>query len=151
MFIKIYTFGKQKKSELSQLKERYLIMLSKWNVEVVELKESKLGSVKNKKEADFKTLQKKLDPSYLPILLDEKGFEYSSLQLAEKLNKLSLEGFKLAICMGGPFGFLDEDKLFFKEKIALSQLTLTHEMAEIILLEQLYRSFTILNNKDYHY
>lgn len=151
MFIKIYTFGKQKKSELLQLKERYMIMLSRWNVELIELKESKIGNVKNKQEADFKTFKKKLDPNYFPILMDERGNEFTSINLAEKLEKMNFEGLKIAFCLGGPFGFTEEDKHFFKEKIALSKLTMTHEMAEIILLEQLYRSFTILNNKDYHY
>lgn len=151
MFIKIYTFGKQKKSELLQLKERYMIMLSKWNVEIIELKESKFGNVRNKQEADFKTFRKKLDQNFFPILMDERGNEFTSINLAEKLEKMNLEGLKIAFCLGGPFGFTEEDKHFFKEKIALSKLTLTHEMAEIILLEQLYRSFTILNNKDYHY
>ena len=151
MFIKIYTFGKQKKSELFQLKERYMIMLSKWNVEFIELKESKFGNAKSKQEADFKTFRKKLDQNFFPILMDERGTEFTSVNLAKKLEKMNLEGLKIAFCLGGPFGFTEEDKNFFKEKIALSKLTLTHEMAEIILLEQLYRSFTILNNKDYHY
>lgn len=151
MYIRIYLFGKQNKSSLKDLQEKYLILLSKWNVSIVFLKESKVGEVKDKQKADFETLVKNLDSNYIPVLLDERGKFPSSVEFSQFLDEKAVNSEKLAFCLGGPFGFREEDKNFFKYKIGLSKMTLTHEMAEIILLEQLYRSFTILNNKKYHY
>ena len=151
MYIKVYTFGKQNKSSLKDLQAKYLILLSKWNVDLIFLKESKIGEVSDKQKADFETLQKFIDPNYTPVLMDERGDFLTSVQFSNFLEDSAVNSKKLAFCLGGPFGFREEDKSFFKHKLGLSKMTLTHEMAEIILLEQLYRSYTILNNKKYHY
>ena len=151
MYIKVYTFGKQSKSSLKDLQEKYLILLSKWNVDLIFLKESKIGEIKDKQKADFETLKKFIDPNFVPVLMDEQGEYLNSHQFSDFLEDKAINSEKIAFCLGGPFGFREEDKVFFKKKIGLSKMTLTHEMAEIILLEQLYRSFTIQNNKKYHY
>jgi len=151
LYIKIYLFGKQNKTSLKDLQEKYLILLSKWNIDLIFLKESRIGNVQEKQRADFETLKQKVDTSLHLVLLDERGLELTSKEFSSFLEDKAVNSEKIAFVMGGPFGFREEDKDYFKYKLALSRMTLTHEMAEIILLEQLYRSFTILNNKQYHY
>ena len=150
MYIKLYYFGKLKNKSLLDLKQKYLILLSAWNVQLIELKESKIKDVSRKRQEDFKILKKNLDPNYKAILLDEKGRTLTSQELANDLEAASFSGDKLSFIIGPTFGFEKEHKVGF-QTLALSKMTFTHEMAQIILLEQLYRSFSILNNKSYHY
>ncbi len=128
-----------------------MILLSAWNVELVELKESKIKDRAKKQAEDFRILKKHLNPNYKNILLDEKGEQITSQGFALQIESASFEGQKLAFVIGPTFGFSEADKREFQHKIALSKMTFTHEMSQIILLEQLYRSFTIINNKSYHY
>ena len=117
MYIKVYTFGKQNKSSLKDLQAKYLILLSKWNVDLIFLKESKIGEVSDKQKADFETLQKFIDPNYTPVLMDERGDFFTSLQFSNFLEDSAVNSQKLAFCLGGPFGFREEDKTFFKYKL----------------------------------
>lgn len=151
MYIKIYYFGKLKNQSLKELKQKYLILLSAWNVDMIELKESKIKDVPKKQTEDFKILSKNLNKNYKAILLDERGKNMTSQNFANSLEEASFAGQKTAFIIGPTFGFQEEDKSIFNEKIGLSKMTFTHEMAQIILLEQLYRAFSIINNKSYHY
>jgi 23S rRNA (pseudouridine1915-N3)-methyltransferase len=80
-------------------------------------------------------------------LLDERGEELTSVELAQKLEKLSQP---LVLVIGGSLGF-SEELLNYYPKLALSKLTFLHEMTRVILLEQIYRAITIIKGKDYHH
>ena len=84
------------------------------------------------------------------IALDRSGKAYGSEELASHIEKLSLTHDRLTFVVGGPLGLskgvLDQSHEIF----SLSRLTLTHEMSRLVLLEQLYRAFTIINNEKYH-
>lgn len=89
--------------------------------------------------------------SYL-ILLDEKGKQLTSPQLATFLNQRMVSGLReLAIAVGGAFGFDESLKQEAGQLLSLSRLTFTHQMARLILAEQLYRAMTILRNEPYHH
>lgn len=89
--------------------------------------------------------------SYL-VLLDEKGKQLSSPQLATFLNQRMVSGLKeLAIAVGGAFGFDESLKQEAGQLLSLSRLTFTHQMARLVLAEQLYRAMTILRNEPYHH
>jgi 23S rRNA (pseudouridine1915-N3)-methyltransferase len=84
------------------------------------------------------------------ILLSEDGRLQTSNQMAETL-RAQLEQFgHLVFLIGGPIGFDEAVKAAAHDKWALSPLTFTHELARVILLEQLYRAFTILHGEPYH-
>lgn len=86
------------------------------------------------------------------ILLDEKGKEYSSVKFAGLLQAKMNAGIKdLVFMTGGPYGFSDRIYARAHEKMALSQMTLPHQMARVIFAEQLYRAFSILRNESYHH
>ncbi|MEM7119434.1 MAG: 23S rRNA (pseudouridine(1915)-N(3))-methyltransferase RlmH [Chloroflexota bacterium] len=84
------------------------------------------------------------------ILLTENGRSYPSPQFATYLQKqLEIYG-RLAFLIGGPVGFADAVRATAHDQLALSPMTFPHEMARVILLEQLYRAFTIRNREKYH-
>ncbi|MBK8987205.1 MAG: 23S rRNA (pseudouridine(1915)-N(3))-methyltransferase RlmH [Chloroflexi bacterium] len=84
------------------------------------------------------------------ILLSPEGKLTTSPELAQFLRK-EIEGYgRLAFLIGGPLGFSGAVVAAAHHQLALSPLTFTHELARVILLEQLYRAFTILNNENYH-
>lgn len=84
------------------------------------------------------------------IALTPTGQALTSPQLADFLQKQIERHNHLAFLIGGPLGFADEVLATCQQQISLSPLTFTHEMARVVLLEQLYRAFTILNGEKYH-
>jgi 23S rRNA (pseudouridine1915-N3)-methyltransferase len=94
---------------------------------------------------------KKINPEDYLILLDEKGKKYSSRDFAQFLNKFLISGHKrIILLIGGAFGFHTSVVARAKEKISLSDMTFSHDMVRLFLLEQLYRAGTILKNEPYH-
>ena len=82
------------------------------------------------------------------IFLEEKGKTFDSVEWAGFLNKISQ---KIIFVLGGSLGI--DSKINIKPDIilSLSKLTFSHELARLVLFEQIYRAATIINNKDYHY
>lgn len=94
---------------------------------------------------------KKITPEDHLILMDEKGKKFSSRDFSLFLNKLMISSHKrVVLLIGGPFGFHPSVIARAKEKISLSEMTFSHDMARLFLLEQLYRAGTILKNEPYH-
>lgn len=125
------------------------------DIEIRELREEKIGDLKDaplirKKEAEkiFKTAP----TGALLVALDERGQEFTSHEFAAFVNGVMESGVKeIAFVIGGAMG-LDESVTGRSNKIiAVSRWTLTHEMVRLVLLEQLYRAFTIIKGKTYHY
>jgi 23S rRNA (pseudouridine1915-N3)-methyltransferase len=84
------------------------------------------------------------------IALDEKGNQVSSRGFAELISGCMADAKDLAFIMGGPEGLDDMVKEKADEVLALSMLTFPHELARLILVEQIYRAFTIIRNEPYH-
>ncbi|MFQ5422013.1 MAG: 23S rRNA (pseudouridine(1915)-N(3))-methyltransferase RlmH, partial [Anaerolineae bacterium] len=84
------------------------------------------------------------------IALTPVGVQLTSEELAEYLERQVRVYGRVAFLVGGPLGFSDEVLVQCHEQLALSTLTLPHELARIVLLEQIYRACTILNNEQYH-
>jgi len=95
---------------------------------------------------------KNLDPLDYLILLDDKGKSYTSIELSNYLRKrLDSGSGKLILLIGGPFGFSENIKKRASDLLSLSQLTFTHQMVRLILLEQIYRAGTIQRGEPYHH
>lgn len=84
------------------------------------------------------------------VILDIPGKQYDTYELAHKLQNWQLGGQDVYICIGGPEGFTDEFKKQAHEAISLSKLTLPHPMVRVILIEALYRAWSVNNNLPYH-
>lgn len=86
------------------------------------------------------------------ILLDERGTSYTSRKFADYLQKKMNSGAKtLVLVIGGAYGFSESVYERAQGKIAFSEMTFSHEMIRLLLVEQLYRAFTILKGESYHH
>ena len=84
------------------------------------------------------------------ILLDINGIELDSLEFSNKLDKIRQINSNINFIIGGSNGVHDDIKKISSEIISFSKLTFPHQLFRVILLEQIYRSFKILNNEEYH-
>lgn len=117
--------------------------------EVTELKES--GRVdKTGIDKETKRISDGLRPGAVTVLLDPEGAEWTSQQLADQVRSWETNGIKeVAFVVGGPSGVAPELVARADKRWSLSRLTLTHEMARVLLLEQLYRAYTIVHGLPY--
>lgn len=105
---------------------------------------------KNKKEGEG--ILSKVKPGDVLIILDEHGDRLTSRQLAKKLRQWTdAPNQRPVFVIGGPFGLSDEVKSAARHSLRLSEMTLPHELARLLLLEQLYRAGTIHKNMPYHH
>lgn len=93
----------------------------------------------------------RIPPRYLRWVLDERGAQPSSRELAGKLAQAMASGAPgLALCIGGPDGHGEELRRSADYLLGLSRLTLPHRLARLVLLEQVYRAVSILDGSPYH-
>ncbi len=118
-------------------------------IELLELKEGKGRTPEQVKEQEGKALLKAAD-GYL-ICLDEKGRQLGSEQLASKISLLENRAIShISLLIGGAEGLSETVKKAVSDSWSLSKLTLPHELARLLLLEQLYRAETIRAGHPYH-
>ena len=148
--VTIVAVGNLKEKFLSSAQNEYLKRLSAFcKIKIVELKEfNELKNIDLIKEKEGEEILKHL--SSYSILLDVAGKEMSSEELSENIEKLSLNTSSLTFVVGGSYGVSESVKRECKQKISFSKMTFPHNLFRIMLLEQLYRAFTILNGKSYH-
>ncbi len=109
---------------------------------------SNVELIKKEGESILNTLH---SSDYL-VLLDEKGKGFTSLKFSQKLQGWMLSGKKrLVFVVGGAYGFSEEIYIRGDEKLSLSNMTFSHQMVRLFLVEQIYRGYTILNNEPYHH
>jgi len=99
-----------------------------------------------------KIILEKLQPAHYLVLLDEQGQLFSSKTFANNLQDIMNKGCKtLVFLIGGPWGVSDTIKQTARKTMSLSSLTFPHQLVRLIMFEQLYRAFSILNNSPYHH
>tara|TARA_B100001564_G_scaffold69714_1_gene55203 strand:- start:295 stop:762 length:468 start_codon:yes stop_codon:yes gene_type:complete len=123
------------------------------NFDIKNLIIKKNNSQKDKvKKIESDAIKKIINKNDYVILLDTTGSSFNSVDFSKKVSKLMISSVKRVVFItGGAFGFNDDIYDIANEKISLSQMTFTHQMVRLIFVEQLYRSFTILNNQPYHH
>ncbi|MBA4373562.1 MAG: ribosomal RNA large subunit methyltransferase H [Thermodesulfovibrio sp.] len=146
MKINLIWVGKTKEQFIRDGIEKYLKLVSHYaDIAIVEVKEEKGSNRVMTTEREGERIMK-LGMPY--VLLDEKGMNLTSVQFAEYIGQHAP---RVNFVMGGAFGVSDKVRAGAQEKLSLSRMTFTHEMARIFLLEQLYRAFSIINRKGYHH
>lgn len=119
---------------------------------IAEAKEEKGSADPTLRERETDRLVKLLPKSCRLILLDEAGPAMTSRQFAAFLGSCRDNvGPDLTFAIGGAYGFTDSFRARAQGALALSAMTLTHQMVRVVLLEQIYRGFTILNREPYHH
>lgn len=119
---------------------------------VVDIKPETRGSKTREQllAAEKTRLQAALQGYSRLIVLDERGDDLTTLQLAQRLEGWMREGGDTAFVIGGADGIDEELKRLANGSIRLSSLTLPHAMARLILCEQLYRAVSVIKNHPYH-
>lgn len=156
MNIKLLAIGKTDDKNLQTLIEQYQKRLSfyvKFDLEVIpDIKNAKNLSEAQQKEKEGELILSKITPTDQLILLDENGKSFSSVGFSDYLQKKMNSGVKtLVFVIGGPYGFSDVVYQKASGKVSLSEMTFSHQMVRLFVVEQIYRAFTILRNEPYHH
>lgn len=146
--IKILCVGKMKEKGMLQLQEEYLKRLSRFNkVELIELKEGN-PSFEDKRLIDDESsrLLQQIKSDDTVIIFDVSSKQLDSVEFSHLVDQNP----HIVIVLGGSLGFNDELLSRANYKISMSNMTFPHLLARIMVLEQLYRSYKIINNQTYH-
>lgn len=156
MTIKLLAIGKTDSGQLQELIEVYEKRLQHYvnfEIDIIpDLKKTKNLSEDQQKEKEGELILKKLAPTDVLVLFDEKGKQFSSVEFSQYLQKKMNSGIKqLVFLIGGPYGFSNAVDAKASGKISLSKMTFSHQMVRLFITEQVYRAFTILKNEPYHH
>lgn len=126
---------------------------SQFDIEVIpDIRNTRSMDAQMQKVREGEQILKLLQPSDDIWLLDDKGLEMTSPEMARWLQKrMSQSTKRLVFIIGGPYGFSSDVYDRVPGRISLSRMTFSHQMVRLIFVEQLYRSFAILNNLPYHH
>jgi len=143
MKIKVAWIGKTKEPAIQALTEDYLKRISRYaEVEGLALKDEAgvLALARGERQKDRHKL----------VLLDSRGKQLSSEELAAFHEREQVQALPLLFAIGGADGFSEEGRRQAGFVLSLGRMTLPHELARVVLLEQIYRAFTIVKNHPYH-
>ena len=157
MKLKVISIGQLKNNPILEIQRDYesrILSLSKSvgikNLEIKELPISKKSSIKERQKEEAKIISQHIKQNNLNLFLDGKGENINSVDISQIISKSSFDGKDLVFFIGGPDGF-DEKIIKVANKIvSFGRVTWPHKLIRIMLLEQLYRGITILNNHPYH-
>ncbi|HEV2883502.1 MAG TPA: 23S rRNA (pseudouridine(1915)-N(3))-methyltransferase RlmH [Pyrinomonadaceae bacterium] len=151
MRLRVIWTGKTKDAHLRALIEDYSKRLSHFvKFEISELRESSGTQGKAGIDRDSKRISDGLPDGAIIVVLDAEGREWTSQELANEIQRWQDTGTKeVAFIVGGPSGVSEKISARANKRWSLSRLTLTHEMARLVMLEQLYRAYTIINGLPY--
>jgi 23S rRNA (pseudouridine1915-N3)-methyltransferase len=153
MKIALMVIGKTNEKYLEEGISLFIKRLSHYvNFELILIKDVKVTK-------DISQLKKQEGTAFLinvtnddyVVLLDEKGKDFTSIELSKKIEHFqNISTKRLVFIIGGAFGFSDEMYSRANEKYALSKLTFSHQMIRLFFIEQLYRAYTIIRGEKYH-
>lgn len=148
--IKIICSGKIKENYLKDAIVEYSKRISKYDkLEIIELPDYDYD-LKKTLQKEKENILKNINLKDYNILLDLNGKSYTSLELADKLDKIRITNSNITFIIGGSYGVDEEIKKIVNERISFSKLTFPHQLFRVILLEQIYRCFKIINHEEYH-
>jgi len=158
MKITIITVGKIKEKFYRDAIDEYLKRLSKYaKVNIIELSDEKTPDGASKKveqqimDKEAERISSNIPDNAYVISLAIEGKKYTSEGLSKKIDSLGISGVShIVLIIGGSLGIADRIKKESDELISFSDMTFPHQLMRVILLEQIYRSYRIINNEPYH-
>lgn len=156
MKITLLTVGKTDKDWVRQGLDIYVSRLKHYVpfsiIEIPELKNVSALSKEQIKIREGELILKNIRNTDDVILLDERGKEYSSMELAGVIrDKMTYGGRDIVYVIGGAYGFSDAVYARANSRLSLSRMTFSHQMVRAIFAEQIYRAFTIMKGEPYHH
>lgn len=152
MNIRLLLIGKTSTPFVREGVEIYIARLKHYcKFEVTEIADAKGKDPDQQKETEARLILKHLKPDDFVVLLDEKGVNPTSRELSVFLQKKMNAGTRqMTLVVGGAFGFAPEVYNRADYLLSFSKMTFSHEMIRVFIVEQIYRSFTILKGESYH-
>ena len=153
MKINLIAVGKKMPDWISHGIEHYKKQLPKhfnFTITAIESQNRKSISPENTKNLEEKLILEAASDSNLLIALDESGKKQTSKELSKSIEKWQHNGDNVALIIGGADGLSSELKQKCNLIWSLSDLTLTHSMARLLVVEQIYRGYSLLSNHPYH-
>ena len=152
MKIRVVWVGKNRDPWVKEVVAEYAGRIRRYaSLELGEARDEKGAEAEEMRRRECERLEKLVPPGATLLLLDERGEQMGSPDLAAYIGRQRDSGTnELVFAIGGAYGFSEE----FRRRgrlLALSKMTFTHQMVRPFFLEQLYRGFTILNNEGYHH
>ena len=149
--IKIICVGKLKEKYWVQACEEYQKRLTKYtNLEIIEVADEKIDEAKLALEKEKERIEKNINPKDYLVTLEIDGEELTSEQLSERINKIFIQNSNITFVIGGSYGIHPDIKRNSNFHLSFSKLTFPHQLFRVLLLEQIFRSYKILNNEKYH-
>ncbi|MBI3448253.1 MAG: 23S rRNA (pseudouridine(1915)-N(3))-methyltransferase RlmH [Acidobacteria bacterium] len=155
MKLSVVWVGRTKDRRIEALAQEAVEKIGRYcRIAVVEIRDSRIAGkgIPKRPGEEGERVLKTVKPGEQVIALDEGGREMRSVEFAGFLGK-ALESTPAGVrfILGGPFGLSEEVLKAASHRISLSRMTLTHEMARLVALEQIYRAFTIMRGEGYHH
>lgn len=142
--IKVICVGKIKEEYLTKLISDYESRIKKYHkLEIIELKDSDI-------ETEGELILKQIKSNDFVVTLEIGGSNLTSMELANQIDKWLMNYANITFVIGGSYGIADSVKNVSSYRLSFGKNTFPHGLFRGILLEQIYRSFKILNNETYH-
>jgi len=155
MKIKLLLMGKTTDESVKRIEADYEKRINRYTAfepVVIDNSSVRNGPETVIKQKEGEMILKRLSPTDHLVLLDERGKTYTSVQFANEINNWMTSSKKtVVLTIGGAYGFSDDVKKRANSLVSLSAMTFSHQIVRIIMMEQVYRAFTILNNEPYHH
>ncbi len=149
--IKIITVGSIKEKYLKDAIEEYQKRLKKYtDLEIVEIKDEGLLPAKQAMEKEAEKINKHINEKEYIITLEIEGKELTSEELSKKIEDIMIINSNITFIIGGSYGIDKSIKDKAKYHLSFSKMTFPHQLFRVLLLEQIYRAFKIMNNESYH-
>ena len=151
MEISIITICNKKDNSVEDLISKYTSQIAKfYKISIINISFQTKKIQKNLYEKEYRKALSIIKPGSVLISLDESGSNYNSINFSKKMQFWIEEYSNIYFIIGGPDGLSDEIKHKSGSILSLSKLTFPHQLAKVILIEQIYRSISIMNNHPYH-
>ena len=149
--IKLITVGTIKEKYLKDAIDEYTKRIKKYtNIELIEVKDEGLVEESKAISLEAEKIKKHLSPRDYIVTMEIEGKQLTSEEFSEKLNQIQIENSNIVFIIGGSYGLSDEIKQLSKLHLSFSKMTFPHQLFRVLLLEQIYRCYKILNNESYH-
>ncbi len=152
MRIRIVAVGKDRSGLYAPAVQEYAKRIGRYaRFEIVEVPEARThAGTPRAKDEEGEALLAKIGDRERVVALDERGDEETSVAFARRVERWLARAQDVALVVGGSDGLAGAVRERAAETLALSRLTLAHRLARLVLVEQLYRAFTILRGEPYH-
>lgn len=149
--IKIICVGKIKEKFFKEAINEYSKRLTKYTkLEIIEVDDINSDDINQILSKERDLILKHINQKDYVITLEIEGKEFTSPDLAQKLDSILTINSNITFIIGGSYGLHTDIKDKSNLKLSFSKMTFPHQLFRVILLEQIYRSYKILNNESYH-